>query len=93
MRLSTKLLMFVALLIAHWMCQFLSWASADAVHSSGKVRILWNVLSAPSFYAVPEAVSNRYFWAVATANSVVWAFSLTTFVAWWFVGSRAQVRR
>jgi len=68
-----KTLLFLVILIVHWVMQFLAWSYAE---SSGSMRVLWNVLATPLVH-VTGSLANEYFWAIASLNSFLWAAALT----------------
>jgi hypothetical protein len=72
-----KTFIFFAALIVHWVGQFVAWSSAER---SSSMRVLWNILATPLVH-VSSSITNQYFWAIVTANSVLWAAILTYIVA------------
>jgi hypothetical protein len=72
-----KTLVFFAILIVHWIGQFVAWSYAER---SGSMRLLWSILGTPLVH-LSSSIANQYFWAAATANSVLWAAILTYVVA------------
>ena len=78
-----RTLIFVGILVLHWIAQFLAWSYADR---SAQTRVLWNVLATPLVHAA-GSFTNQYFWIVASLNSVLWA------VVWTYVIARYGLRR
>ena len=72
-----KTLIFFAILILHWVGQFVAWSYAER---NGSMRVLWSILATP-FVHVSSSIANQYFWVIVTANSVLWAATLTYLVA------------
>jgi hypothetical protein len=68
---------FVAILVVHWTGQFIAWSCAER---SGSMRVLWNILATPLVH-LSSSMANQYFWAVATANSILWAVIMTFVIA------------
>lgn len=57
-----------AVLVVHWILQFIFWSEAGR-HVS--MREAWNVLSFPMFQ-LASAFANEYFWTLSVINSAVW---------------------
>jgi hypothetical protein len=72
-----KTFVFFGILTVHWVAQFLAWSYAER---SAAIRLLWKILATPLVHAA-GSFANQYFWAVATANSILWAAILTYVVA------------
>jgi hypothetical protein len=68
-----KVLLFAAILVGHWLMQFLTWSYAMR---SAPARLLWNMLSTPLLH-LNGSIANQHFWALLTLNSVLWAATLT----------------
>lgn len=65
----------IALGIAHSVTQFLLWANLEKINDSGsKSTVLWSLISFPAFALVSRASTNRFFWLVFGANSLIWTF-------------------
>ena len=73
----TKGLVFFGILVVHSIAQFLTWSYAER---NTAARMVWNVLATPLFHA-SGSLATRYFWAVATLNSIIWAAMLTLLIA------------
>jgi hypothetical protein len=72
-----KVLVFVGILILHWIAQFLAEAYADAVPPrSAAMGTLDRILAVP-LVSIGGPLTFRYYWAVTTLNSVLWATVLT----------------
>jgi hypothetical protein len=80
-----KPLVFIGVLIFHWAVQFLAWSYAER---SSAMRLLWNILATPLIH-VAGALTNQYFWIIATANSLLWAAAVLCF---YFIISRSHAR-
>ena len=81
---TTRSLVFVAILILHWTTQFVAWSYAER---SSSPHVLWNILATPIVH-LSDSATDRYFWTVVTANSILWASVLT-----YVIGLFAKTRR
>ena len=70
-------MIFVVVLITHWIAQFVGWAYAER---SAPMRMLWTITAFPLLH-VANSLANQYFWTLATLNSVTWAAAFTYLIS------------
>ncbi len=68
-----RTMVFSGVLVLHWVGQFVAWSLAER---GGPLRLLWVILATPILHL---RLADQYFWALATANSVLWATLVTYF--------------
>ncbi len=69
------LVVFVCMLVSHFLIQFVSWSFAlgnTAVTGTNIFNIIWKIMSFPFFYSLPQDWVNRFFWFVFVGNSLAW---------------------
>ena len=70
-------LIFILVVIIHFIAQFALWAHLPGNHSKGSDNFIyeggWSILSFPIFYMLPENVLNSYFWTSMSVNSLLWS--------------------
>jgi hypothetical protein len=79
---SVKTFSFVAILVGHWIAQFVAWAMAERTSS---LHVVWGILSSP-LIQLSGSLTDQYFWVIATANSILWAAVVT-----WVIGMTSFV--
>jgi hypothetical protein len=78
---SVKTFSFVAILVGHWIAQFVAWAMAERTSS---LHVVWGILSSP-LIQLSGSLTDQYFWVIATANSILWAAVVT-----WVIGMKIR---